>query len=397
MNREDFPILNSGIIYFDNGATSLKPRQVIEKMKEYYFEYPSNVHRGDYGISLKADAEYLEARKLVKEFLHAEKSEEIIFTSGTTDSLNRVVFGYMKQYLKENDEVILTKSEHASNILPWFELEDQIGIKVTYLELGPHHEVTLEQIKKQVNDRTKVISFAHVTNVLGDVRPIKEITKFAHEKGILVVVDGAQSVPHMRVDVKDLDVDFLAFSGHKMCGPTGIGVLYGKENLLEKMNPISFGGGMNAMFLEDGTREYEKIPTRFEAGTPPISEAIGLGEAIRYLMNIGMDQIYRYEKELKTYAVSKLKEIPEIEIYNEETDSGIISFNYKDIFAQDLAIYLDHHHICVRAGSHCAKILKEELGKKNTCRISFSFYNTKEEIDELIRALKNPHIKEELF
>lgn len=397
MNREDFPILNTNLIYFDNGATSLKPKKVIEEINQYYLEYTANAHRGDYDNSLKVDAKYEEARELVKNFIHARKTKEIIYTSGTTDSLNRIVFGYMRHHLKENDEVILTKSEHASNILPWFELEDELGIVVKYIELNENHEVTLENLKKIVTPNTKVISLAEVTNVIGDVRPIKEITEYAHKNGILVVCDGAQSVSHRKVDVQDSDIDFLAFSVHKMCGPTGIGILYGKEELLKEMKPLAFGGGMNATFLPDSTRQYEELPTLMEAGTQHIAGIIGLGATIKYLETIGMENIEHYEQELKEYAVRRLKEIPQITIYNENSTSGILAINYDGVFAQDLAIYLNRYHIAVRAGNHCAKILRDEIKIKNTCRISFYFYNTKEEIDALIKALKNPNLKEELF
>lgn len=396
MKREDFPILNTGIIYFDNGATSLKPKCMVDSMNDYYLNYTANAHRGDYDNSLKVDAYYDHTRKLVSEFLNAKK-EEIVFTSGTTDSLNRVVFGFFKYYLEENDEVLLTRSEHASNILPWFELADQMGIKVSYIELDENHHVTLENVKASITEHTKVISLAEITNVIGDVRPIEEITKYAHEHGIYVVCDGAQSVAHRKTDVKKSDVDFLAFSAHKMLGPTGLGILYGKEELLKKMHPVQFGGGMNASFLPDSTRTYEEVPELFEAGTQHIAGIIGFGKVIEYLNEIGMDDIEKQEHILREYAVKRLKEIPEITIYNEKSTSGILAINYKDIFAQDLAIYLNKYHICVRAGSHCAKILKEEIGIKNTCRISFYFYNTKEEIDQMIEALKNPKIKEELF
>lgn len=396
MKREDFPILNTGIIYFDNGATSLKPKCMVDSINDYYLNYTANAHRGDYDNSLKVDAYYDHTRKLVSEFLNAKK-EEIVFTSGTTDSLNRVVFGFFKYYLEENDEVLLTRSEHASNILPWFELADQIGIKVSYIELDENHHVTLENVKASITEHTKVISLAEITNVIGDVRPIEEITKYAHEHGIYVVCDGAQSVAHRKTDVKKSDVDFLAFSAHKMLGPTGLGILYGKEELLKKMHPVQFGGGMNASFLPDSTRTYEEVPELFEAGTQHIAGIIGFGKVIEYLNEIGMDHIEQHERDLREYAIKRLKEIPEITIYNEKSNSGILAINYKNIFAQDLAIYLNKYHICVRAGSHCAKILKEEIGIKNTCRISFYFYNTKEEIDHMIEALKNPKIKEELF
>ena len=396
MNREDFNILSKNIIYLDNGATSLKPRCIANSVSEYYNNYSANAHRGDYDLSLKVDNKYEGTRTLVKDFINARKNKEIIFTSGSTDSLNKIIFGYFRNYLKEDDEVLITKSEHASNVLPWFELKDEINIKVNYIPLS-NLEVTLDNVKNSITDKTKVISIAHITNVVGDIRPIKEIIKYAHSKNILVIIDGAQSVAHTKIDVQDLDIDFLAFSAHKMLGPTGVGVLYGKEELLNNIKPIIFGGGMNASFQFDGTRVYNELPSLLEAGTPNIAGVIGLGEAIKYLNNIGMDNIAKYEKDLKKYAVNKLKEVKDIIIYNENSESGIITFNIKDIFAQDLAIYLNKYNICVRAGNHCAKILKDEIGIKNTCRVSLYFYNTKEEIDYLVNVLNNKNIKDEII
>lgn len=396
MNRDDFNILNNNIIYFDNGATSLKPKCIADSISFYYNNYSANAHRGDYDLSLLVDNKYEGTRTLVKEFINARKNKEIIFTSGATDSLNKIIFGYFKNYLKEDDEVLLTKSEHASNILPWFELKDEINIKINYIPLT-NLEVTLDNVKNSITDKTKVISIAHITNVVGDIRPIKEIIEYAHSKNILVIIDGAQSVAHTKIDVQDLDIDFLAFSAHKMLGPTGVGVLYGKEELLNNIKPIIFGGGMNASFQFDGTRIYNETPSLLEAGTPNIAGVIGFGEAIKYLNNIGMDNISNYEKDLKKYAINKLKNVKDIIIYNENSESGIITFNIKDIFAQDLAIYLNKYNICVRAGNHCAKILKDELGIKNTCRISLYFYNTKEEIDYLVNILNNKNIKDEII
>jgi len=397
MNTEDFDMIQSGIIYFDNGATTLKPRILSEAISDYYNHYSSNAHRGDYEVSIKASSEYENTRELVKCLINAKNSNQISFTSGTTDSINKIVFGFFKSYLNKGDEVLITKSEHASNVLPWFELADAIGIKVKYIELDHNHKVTMDSVKKAVNANTKVISLAHISNVVGDVRPIKEITEYAHGKGILVLCDGAQSVPHMKVDVRDLDVDFLTFSAHKMCGPTGVGIIYVKENHLDNIKPIIFGGGMNAEFDNDGTRIYKNMPDLLEAGTPNIAGVIGFGYVIKYLNNIGFDKIHDYETELRQYLINKLKENPNIEIYNENSESGIVTINYKDIFPQDLSIYLDKYHICTRAGSHCAKILKDELMIKNTCRISLYFYNTKAEIDTLIKALNNPNIKTEII
>ena len=397
MHREDFNILNSGIIYFDNGATTLKPKILSEAISDYYNNYSSNAHRGDYSLSIKASQKYEETRGLVKEMLNARKDSEIAFTSGTTDSINKIVFGYFKYHLNKGDEVLLTKSEHASNLLPWFELADEIDINIKYIDLDDNHEVTLENVLKAISDKTKVISIAHVSNVVGDVRPVEDIIKCAHERNILVLLDGAQSIPHLKVDVQKLDVDFLAFSAHKMCGPTGVGVIYGKEDLLNEIRPIIFGGGMNADFSHDGNRVYKTMPDRLEAGTPNVSGVIGFGYVVKYLMNIGFDNIHSMELELKKYLIQRLKEIDNIIIYNEHSLSGVVTINYDGIFPQDLSIYLDKYNICTRAGNHCAKILKDEIHIKNTCRISLYFYNSKEEIDKLILALKNPNIKNEII
>ena len=397
MNREDFPILKKDIIYFDNGATTLKPKVLCDSLTDYYMNYSANAHRGDYDISLKVDMMYEGTRKLVKEFINANDEKEIIFTSGATDALNKIVFGYFKHYLKDGDEILLNHAEHASNLLPWYELAEQNNLKVNYIPLDNNYGITLDNVKKSITPKTKVISIAHITNVVGDVRDIKEIIKYAHSLGILVVVDGAQSVPHMKIDVKDLDCDFLAFSTHKMCGPTGLGIMYGKEEYLNNTHPIIFGGGMNASFNEDGIRVYKEIPGILEAGTPNIAAVISFGSVIKYLNNIGIEKIQTYEQELKKYAIEKLKDVKDLIIYNENTDSGIVTFNMKDVFAQDLAIYLNKYNICVRAGNHCAKILKNDLKIKNTCRASFYFYNTKEEIDKLVEALNNPNLKDEIL
>lgn len=397
MNRDDFPMLEQGVIYFDNGATTFKPYCVINKLCDYYTKYSCNAHRGDYKYSIKVDEEMENTRTLVKEFINAKSNKEIIFTSGATDSLNKIIFGYFKQYLLPGDEVLLTKAEHASNVLPWFELSEQSKIAINYIPLNEDLTFNIDDLKKIVTKKTKVISIAHITNVVGDVRDIKKIIEFAHNNNILVVIDGAQSVPHIKVDVSDLDVDFLAFSAHKMCGPTGVGILYGKEELLNNIRPIEFGGGMNAMFTYNGIRQYSNLPYLLEAGTPNLGDIIAFSETIKYLNNIGMETIHDYEIELKKYAVSKLKNVKDIIIYNENSDSAIITFNIKDIFAQDLAIYLDKYNICIRAGNHCAKILKDELKIKNTCRISLYFYNTKKEIDQLVEVLNNPNLKNEII
>lgn len=388
MYREDFPMFDNDIIYLDNGATTFKPKCVIDKMTEYYTKYSANAHRGDYDISYKVDVEYENARKLVSRFINAEM-DEVVFTSGATESLNMIASGFFEHILEPGDEVLITLSEHASNVLPWFMLARKNGIIVKNIELDSNLHVTLNNVIKAITPNTKVISLAHITNVVGDIRPIKEICEYAHEHNIFVVVDGAQSVPHIKTDVKDLDCDFLSFSAHKMCGPTGLGVLYGKHELLENLVPINYGGGMNESFDSVDEVYLKDLPTRLEAGTPNIASVIGFGEAIKYLNNVGMDNITIHEIKLKKYLIEKLKTIPYINIVNDECDSGIIAFNVDGVFAQDVAYFLNKYHICVRAGNHCAKILKSAIGVKNTVRISMYFYNTYEECDKVYELLKD--------
>ena len=390
MNREDFTILrNSNVVYFDNGATTLKPDIVRESIDDYYNKYTSNIHRGDYSNSLKVSELYEECRDKIKNYINAKHSSEIIFTSGTTASLNDIVLGYFKYKLKNGDEVVISESEHASNILPWFILEKELGIVIKYVNLSDKNEVTIDNLEKIITNKTKVVSLAHVTNVIGDVRDIKRISKLCHDNGILLVVDAAQSIAHVKVDVQDMDIDFMAFSSHKMYGPTGIGVLYGKFPLLQEIVPRNYGGDMNAMFTRDGYMELKDLPSRLEAGTPNIEGVIGLSSAIDYINGIGIDKISKYEHELRDYLISRLKELDFITLYNEKNYSTTVAFNIMGVFSQDTAIYLDKYNICVRAGNHCAKILKDVFNVANTCRISLSFYNTKEEIDLLINVLKN--------
>ena len=388
MNREDFPMLDNNIVYFDNGATTLKPKRVVEVMNDYYLEHTSNIHRGDYDAALKTNQLYDNVRNIVAKFIHCDPLE-VIYTSGATMSINMVVFGYMKKHLKKGDEVLLNKAEHASNILPWIKLSEEIGIVLKYVPLNEEYELPYENIVSCVTDKTKVISLAHVTNVVGDVRDVERIGKYCHDNNILFHVDGAQSVPHMKVDFKNSYMDFLSFSGHKMCGPTGVGILVGRKELLEEMDPLCYGGGMNSFFEEDMSYELKDVPIKFEAGTPAIAEVIGLGEAITYLMNIGMDKIHEHELKLKKYLLDKIKDIPNIIVYNKNSNSGILAFNIDKVFAQDTSVYLNHYHICVRAGNHCAKMLKDEINIKNTVRVSMYFYNTYDDIDHLVEALLN--------
>ena len=389
MNREDFSMLKRDIIYFDNGATTFKPKQVVDKVIDYYTNYTANAHRGDYDISHKVDVEYESTREVVRKFINANDKNEIVFTSGTTESMNFIVFSFFKYYLKKGDEVLITKTEHASNVLPWFELEKEIGIKVKYIPLSENHKVTLENLKLVVTEKTKVVSLAYVTNVIGDIRPIMEISKFVHQNDILLVVDGAQSVPHMKTDVIRDNIDFLAFSAHKMLGPTGVGVLYAKKKYLELMRPLKYGGGMNSIFESNKEVEYKDIPLRLEAGTQNIAGVLGLKEAILYLEKIGISKIHEHEVILRKYLIKELEDIPNITVYNKESESGIVIFNIDKIFAEDASKYLNYYHICIRAGNHCSKMVKDEIDVKNTCRISLYLYNTKEEIDKLIEVLKN--------
>ena len=389
MHREDFPMLKQDIVYFDNGATSLKPQVMIDSLVDYYSNHTANIHRGDYDAAIRTDALYDQARMVVKDFIHAESLQEIVFTSGMTDGMNRVVFGFMKNKLKAGDEVLISNAEHASCAIPWYVLQKQLGIVVKSVPLDEEHQLTLENIKKSISPRTKVISIAHITNVVGDIRDVEEIGKLAKEHHIYFVVDAAQSVSHVEVDVQKMNADFLVFSGHKMLGPTGVGVLYGKKELLEEMEVLSFGGGMNEFFEADGTYAFREIPVRFEAGTPPIAEVIGLSSAISYIQSIGLDRIHAHEVELKKYLVSELEKIPNIVLYNKSSESGILAFNIRGVFSQDTAVYLNHYHIYIRAGNHCSKMLKDDLNIKNTCRVSMHLYNNKKDVDRLVEALKN--------
>ena len=389
MNREDFPMLEQDIVYFDNGATSLTPKCVIDKMNEYYTIHKSNIHRGDYDAAQKTNYEYDSTREVVRNFINAEDKNEIVFTKGSTESLNLVAFGFLKKILKQGDEILVNKAEHASNLLPYLVLQEQIGVKVKYIPLDENYEITMDNVNKMINQNTKVIAMASISNVIGDARPIHEVGKVCKEKGIYFIVDASQAVSHTKVDVINDNISFLAFSGHKMLGPTGIGVLYGKKELLDVTDPLLYGGGMNQFFEEDGSYELKSTPAKFEGGTPPIAEVIGLKEAINYIEKIGIDKIHEHELELKKYLIEKLEQIDNIILYNKNSNSGIVVFNIEKVFSQDTSIYLNHYKIAIRAGNHCAKMLKDEMNIKNTCRISMHMYNTKNEIDKLIEVLRN--------
>lgn len=389
MNRDEFPILNQELIYLDNSATTLKPKCVVDKMVDYYTKYTSNIHRGDYHNAIKTNQEYDQVRTIVKNFIHARDEREIVYTSGATESLNMIALGFFGQLLKKGDEVLITKAEHASNVLPWLVLEKKKKIKVNYIPLDENHELTVDHVLNSITPETKVISIAHISNVVGDIRDIEKIGKICKEKGLYFVVDAAQSVSHIPVDVEKANVSFLAFSAHKMAGPTGVGILYAKKALLDKMEPLKYGGGMNQSFESDSSYTLKEAPIKLEAGTPPIASVIGLGEAIKFIESIGVLKIHEHEYKLKQYLIQELEKLPNIVLYNKNSKSGIVTFNIRGVFSQDTSIYLNHYNIAIRAGNHCAKILKDDLNINNTCRISIYLYNTKEEMDQVIEVLKN--------
>lgn len=389
MNRDEFPILNQELIYLDNSATTLKPKCVVDKIVDYYTKYTSNIHRGDYHNAIKTNQEYDQVRTIVKNFIHARDEREIVYTSGATESLNMIALGFFGGLLKKGDEVLITKAEHASNVLPWLVLEKKKKIKVNYIPLDENHELTVDHVLNSITPETKVISIAHISNVVGDIRDIEKIGKICKERGIYFVVDAAQSVSHIPVDVEKANVSFLAFSAHKMAGPTGVGILYGKKALLDKMEPLKYGGGMNQSFESDSSYTLKEAPIKLEAGTPPIASVIGLGEAIKFIESIGVSKIHEHEYKLKQYLIQELEKLPNIVLYNKNSKSGIVTFNIRGVFSQDTSIYLNHYNIAIRAGNHCAKILKDDLNINNTCRISIYLYNTKEEMDQVIEVLKN--------
>lgn len=395
MNKEDFPILlnNKNLVYLDSSATSLKPKQVIDEINNYYNFYTANLHRGDYDNAITVNKKVEETRVLVKGFLNAKEENEIIFTSGTTESLNMIVFSFMKYNLKENDEVLLTKTEHASNVLPWFVLEREIGIKVKYIPLKENLTIDYEKLKEIINDNTKVISIAHITNTVGDVREINKIRDIINNKNIYFVVDGAQSAGHIKVDVEESNIDFYAFSGHKMYADTGVGVLYAKKDLLEKMRPFKYGGGMNDTYTIE---EYslKQVPYKFDAGTVNISGILSLRAAIIYINSIRIENITNYISNLSNFLYENLKNIKNIKIYNDNFHTGIMIFNIDKVFSQDLSVFLNKYNICVRSGNHCSKLLKDFILTSNTCRVSLNIYNTKEDILKLVEVLNK---QEEIY
>lgn len=392
--RKHFPMLdgtkkmqNKPLVFLDNASTTFKPQCVIDAMDKYYQEMTANSHRGDYDLSFKVDETVMQTREVVAKFVNCEPNE-VVFTSGDTMSLNIVAYGFGFTNLKEGDEIILSEGEHASNLLPWFKVSKFTKAKIVYIPLDEEGKVTEENLLKVINKNTKVVSLAHVGNVMGFRLNIAKIAEICHEFGAILVVDGAQSVPHFKTDFKNWDIDFLAFSGHKMCGPTGIGCLIGKKELLDKLDPFIVGGGMNETFTKPNNLVPFEAPSKFEAGTLNIAGIFGLKAAIEFLESIGMDNIEKHETELKEYVVSKLKN-SKVKIYNPTSEAGIITFNVEGTFAQDEATYLNYKGIAVRSGQHCDKLLNEFLCTPATCRASFYFYTTKEEIDYFIESITN--------
>ncbi|MGB3260064.1 cysteine desulfurase [Paenisporosarcina sp.] len=392
--RSYFPILNQEVngnplVYLDSAATSQKPVQVIEALKKYYEFDNSNVHRGVHTLGNRATESYEGAREKVRNFISAKSTQEIIFMRGTTTAINTVAQSYGGANVEEGDEIVITYMEHHSNIIPWQQLAKQKGAVLKYVDLEEDGTLSLEKVRATVTPRTKIVSIMYVSNVLGTMNPIKEIAQIAHENGAIMVVDGAQAAPHLRIDVQDLDCDFFAFSGHKMCGPTGIGVLYGKKELLEQMEPIEFGGEMiDFVGLYDST--WKELPWKFEGGTPIIAGAVGLAAAIDFLEEIGLDEIEKHEHKLAAYAMERMSTINGLTMYgpkDPEKRAGLVTFNLDDVHPHDVATVLDMSGIAVRAGHHCAQPLMKWLQVSATARASFYVYNSEEDIDRLVAGL----------
>jgi len=385
--RQQFPIYdaNPDLVYLDTAASSLKPKAVIDVVDHYYSKLGVNVHRGVYGLSYEATDLYEAARTTVAKFLNA-KFEEIVFTRGTTAALNLVASSYLEK-LKPGDEIITSELEHHSSMLPWLQVAKKTGAVLKYVELDQQGRITVEAFKAVLSDRTKVVALTYVSNVMGYITPVKPIIDLAHEKGAVVILDAAQAAPHLAIDVTALNVDFLAFSGHKVCGPTGIGVLYGKRHLLNQMSPIEFGGDMNVT-VDKFDATWKEAPYRFEAGTPIIAGAIGLARAIEYISEIGFDSIHEHVSKLHAYALAKLKAVDGIEIYNETAETGIIAFNVLGVHPHDAASIFDQNKVCIRAGHHCAQLITKWLKQIATLRATFYIYNDEKDADLFVESVK---------
>ena len=392
--KKDFPIFeNRDISYLDSGATSQKPQYVINAVEEFYKKFNANPHRGAYSLSIEATEQYENTREKIAKFINARNKEEIIFSKNASESLNLIAYSYGLSNLKQNDEVVLSIMEHHSNLVPWQFVTKQTNSILKYMYINNEFELSKEEIESKITDKTKVVGITHISNVLGTINNVKEIIKYAHKKGAIVIVDASQSIPHTKVDVQDLDADFLVFSGHKMFAPLGIGVLYGKKELLNKMPPFLMGGDMIEYVYEQNTT-YAPLPNKFEAGTQNVEGVVGLGAAIDYIESIGYETINKVEQEVTEYAVNELGKLNFIEMYvtpNKQNHSSVISFNVKGVHPHDVASILDVNGVCIRSGNHCAQPLLRYMGMDSTCRASFSIYNTKEDVDKLVDALNKTY------
>ena len=392
--KDEFPILQERkISYLDSGATTQKPQCVIDAIESYYKECNANPHRGAYSLSIEATEKYESTREKIAKFINARNREEIIFSKNATESLNLIAYSYGLDNLKKDDEVVLSIMEHHSNLVPWQYVTKKTNSKLKFMYINKDYELSKEEIESKITDKTKVVGITHVSNVLGTINNVKEIIKYAHKKGAVVIVDASQSIPHMKIDVQDLDADFLVFSGHKMFAPLGIGVLYGKKELLNKMTPFLMGGDMIEYVYEQNTT-FAPLPNKFEAGTQNVEGVIGLGSAIDYIEKIGYKEIQNVEEAITKYAVNELSKLDFLELYitpHLENHSTVISFNIKGVRPHDVASILDSNGVCVRSGNHCAQPLLRYLGMDSTCRASFSIYNTKEDVDNLVEALKKAY------
>ncbi len=392
--KKDFPILeNSNLTYLDSGATTQKPKQVIDKIEEFYNKYNANPHRGAYSLSVEATNEYENARVKIAKFINASKPEEVIFSKNATESLNLIAYSYGLENLKKDDEVVISIMEHHSNLVPWQKMTKAKNAKLKYMYVNDNYEIPDEEIEKKITKNTKIVGITYVSNVLGTINPVKKIIKQAHKMGAVVVVDASQSIPHMKLDVQELDADFVVFSGHKMLAPLGIGVLYGKKSILDKMTPFLMGGDMIEYVYEQETT-FASLPNKFEAGTQNVEGVIGLAAAIDYIEKIGYEKIQEIEKEVVGYAKQELAKLDFLETYytkNDENHMGVISFNIKGVHPHDTASVLDSYNVAVRSGNHCAQPLLRYLGKDSTCRASFYIYNTKKDVDNLVEALNKTY------
>ena len=398
--KKDFPLLeNRDIAYLDSGATTQKPKQVIEAIEKYYKNNNANPHRGAYSLSIEATEQYENTRTKIAEFINAKHREEIIFSKNATESLNLIAYSYGIEKLKKDEEVVISIMEHHSNLVPWQKVTKKTGSKLKYMYINENYEKPDEEIENKITEKTKIVGITHISNVLGTINNIKKIIKYAHKKGAIVIVDASQSIPHIKIDVQDLNADFLVFSGHKMLAPLGIGVLYGKREILNNMTPFLMGGDMIEYVYEQETT-FAPLPNKFEAGTQNVEGVIGLGAAIDYIQKIGYDKIQEKENEIIKYARQELSKLKYLKLYltpNSHNHSSVISFNINGIHPHDVASILDSENVCVRSGNHCAQPLMRFLGIDSTCRASFYFYNTKEDVDKLVTALNKAYKMFEKF